>query len=42
MKVIRKAIEIDKELCDGCDQCVPACAEDIKTKIPVKPERRKP
>jgi Fe-S-cluster-containing hydrogenase component 2 len=27
MKVNRKIIEIDEELCDGCEQCVPSCAE---------------
>ncbi len=27
MKVLRKIIEIDEELCDGCGQCAPSCAE---------------
>jgi NAD-dependent dihydropyrimidine dehydrogenase PreA subunit len=27
MKVSRKIIEIDEELCTGCGQCVPSCAE---------------
>jgi ferredoxin len=27
MKVNRKIIEIDEELCDGCGLCVPSCAE---------------
>jgi len=27
MGVTRKIIEIDEELCDGCGQCVPGCAE---------------
>ncbi len=26
-KVMRKIIEIDDELCDGCGQCIPGCAE---------------
>lgn len=27
MKIKRQIIEIDDELCDGCGQCVPTCAE---------------
>jgi ferredoxin len=27
MKVLRKIIEIDEELCDGCGLCVPGCVE---------------
>ena len=39
MKVIRRIIEINEELCDGCGRCVPDCAEgalqviDSKVKV---------
>jgi NAD-dependent dihydropyrimidine dehydrogenase PreA subunit len=24
---VRQIVEIDEEKCDGCGQCIPACAE---------------
>ncbi|MGD8443907.1 MAG: 4Fe-4S dicluster domain-containing protein [Desulfobacterales bacterium] len=27
MKVLRKIIKVDDELCDGCGNCIPSCAE---------------
>ncbi len=27
MKVLRKVVEIDEELCTGCGKCIPACSE---------------
>ncbi len=33
MKVLRNIIRIDEELCDGCGQCVPGCAEGALTII---------
>ena len=43
MKVIRKIIEVNEELCDGCGQCVPDCAEGalqvIEGKVKVLADR---
>ena len=38
MKNIRKIIEIDEELCDGCGQCVPDCAEGSLQIVDGKPK----